>query len=994
MPQVGGNVLTSTRAGRRLFSRPQSKRPILATMLHRFRVPALALLLGLALSLPSAPLGAQDARQPAAARAPDTDARPFRDSDIEVDPSFVFGRLDNGMRYILRRNATPQGTALVRMRIGSGSLAEDEEERGLAHFLEHMAFNGSTGIPEGEMVKLLEREGLAFGADTNASTGFETITYMLNLPRNDEALLDTALMLMRETASELTISEEAVERERGVILAEKRDRSGYQQRALESNIAFIAPGARYGTRLPIGTTDVIANATAARLRALYERTYAPANTTLIIVGDYPVEVMETKLRARFAEWRGAAAPDRAISGPVDTSRRGETSIHLDPALSESVTLTQITPWREQPDSEAQRDIETLRRIGYGIVNRRLARLARSEDAPFRGASYGTGDLFEDARLTSLSISTVDGGWEKGMLAAVREIHEALTYGFSTAEVEEQVANWQSALENAVKAAETRSHSIYVAAALQALDDKRAPTTPDWQLAQFERLTPAITAQAVWRAMLDDTSIFFDPLIRFQGREPPKGGEEALRAAFAEAMELPINEPVDRFRAPFAYQIFGPPGTIESDESEPELGLRFIRFGNGVRLTLKQTTLREDRVSVALSIDGGDLLNTPRQPLATAMVSSLANGGLGRHSQDELATVLAGRSVGMGLASSADAFTFAATTTPRDLELQLQLITALITDPGNRREGEEQYRRSIANYFATRDATPMQALSAALGGILSDNDPRFSLQTQRAYEALNFARLMRDIGDRLERGAIEIAIVGDFAEREAISAVAVTLGALPERESAFVPREEASRRAFTTKRGQRVVIHRGEADQAVVQLMWPTTDDSDHTETLRLTLLARVAQIELTERLREQLGQTYSPLAAASNSRVYPGYGTFTLSATAEANAVKAVRAAMSELLADLASRPIEPDKLERASQPLLQAYDNALKDLGGWLNLAQRAQSEPDRLARWKAAPDIIRSITPEELQATAQSYLASEAAVEVLVVPEATAVIMGLQPN
>jgi zinc protease len=964
----------------------------LLLMLPRFLVSALALLLGLAIPLSLAPLAAETPRQTPTTQADDaSDWPPFAASDVEVDPSFVFGRLDNGLRYILRRNATPEGTALVRMRIGAGSLAEEEHERGLAHFLEHMAFNGSTGIPEGEMVKLLEREGLAFGADTNASTGFETITYMLNLPRNTEALLDTALMLMRETASELTIAPEAVERERGVILAERRDRSGFEQRASEANIAFIAPGARYGERLPIGLGEVIESANAAQLRALYERTYVPANTTLIIVGDYPVEVMQAKIHERFADWRGPSAPERATAGPIDTSRRGETAIHLDPALPESVTITQLTPWRNQPDSEAQRDIQTLRRIGYAIVRRRLARLARGEDAPFRSASYGTSDLFRDARLTTLSISTVDGGWQKGMLAAVREINEALTYGFSPAEVEEQVANWRSALENAAKAAETRGHSTFVAAALEALKDDLAPTTPAWELEKFERLAPAINAQSVWRAMLDDTSIFYDPLIRFQGRTAPAGGKEALRAAFGAAMELPINAPADQFTLPFAYQIFGAPGSLAADEVEPALGLRLIRFANGVRLTLKQTTLREDRVSIALAIDGGDLLNTRRQPLATAMVSALAGGGLGRHSRDELATVLAGRSVGMGLASGADAFTFSATTTPRDLELQLRLITALITDPGNRREGEEQYRRSIDNFFATRDATPMRALSSAIGGILSDNDPRFTLQTKPAYEALNFARLMRDIGDRLERGAIEIAIVGDFAERDAIAAVAVTLGALPAREIEFRPREEERQRSFTSKRGRRVVIHRGEADQAVVQMIWPTTDDSDQAEMLRLTLLARVAQIELTERLREQLGQTYSPLASAANSRVYPGYGTFSLSSTAAADQVDAVREAMGALLSDLATRPVDADVLERAARPMLEAFDNALKDLGGWLNLASRAQSDPERLVRWQAAPGILRAITPDDLLATAQAYLASNGAVEVLVVPDATAVMMGL---
>jgi zinc protease len=948
-------------------------------MLRRLAALALACAASLApiIALPPAPLAAQESR---------AETWPPAAAGVERDPAYVFGQLPNGLRYIIRRNATPQGTALVRMRIGSGSLEEREHERGLAHFLEHMAFNGSSGIPEGEMVKLLEREGLAFGADTNAATGLESVTYMLNLPRNDEKLLDTALMLMRETASELTLAPEAVERERGVILAERRDRSGYAQRALEANIAFIAPGARYGERLPIGTVPVIEQASAEELRALYARTYVPANTALVIVGDYPVAVMEAAIAQRFADWQGPPAPPAISAGPVDTARRGETAIHLDPALSESVTLTQLAPWREQADSLAARDTEVLQRIGYAIVGRRLARLARSENAPFRSASFGTSDLFEDARLTTLAISSEDGAWEKGMLAAVREVNAAITHGFSAAEVAEQVANLQSALENAAKAADTRGHSAFVAAALAAVADDRVPTTPQWQLAQFTRLAPAITAEAVWRAVRDDAAALADPLIRFQGRTAPAGGEAALRTAFSQAMALPIAAPADQSAVSFAYQDFGAPGTIISDERDHALGFRFIRFANGVRLTLKQTTVREDRVAVSIAIDGGDLINTAANPLATSMVSSLAAGGLGRHSRDELASVLAGRGVALGLSSSADAFTFSATTAPRDLALQLQLITALITDPGQRREGEEQYRRIIDNFFATRDASPGSALGSALGGILSDDDPRFTLQSRDAFAALSYARLMRDIGERLQHGAIEIAIAGDFAEGDAVAAVAATLGALPPREPEFLPHTEARQRRFTPTRGERMVIHRGEADQALVQMIWPTTDDSDHAQSLRLALLARVAQITLTERLREQMGQTYSPSAGASNSRIYPGYGTFTLSSTAAADQIAAVQAAMRAMIADLAARPVDADVIARASRPLLEAYDNALKDLGGWLGLAARAQSQPDRIQRWQAAPALIRAITPQDLQSAAQAFLASADPVEVLVMPEAAA--------
>jgi zinc protease len=928
------------------------------------------------------PLAAQDAP---AAEAPAAPAWAFEASDLPVDPSYTFGRLDNGMRYIIRTNATPEGTALVRLRIGSGSLEERDDERGLSHYLEHMAFNGSKGIPEGEMIRLLEREGLAFGADTNASTGFENITYMLNLPRNEPALLDTALMLMRETASELTIAEDAVERERGVVLAERRDRAGFQQRNFEDNVAFLAPGARYASRLPIGDIGVLESATAEDLRGLYRRAYTPANAVIVVVGDYPVAEVEAAIRMRFADWQAdASAPPEPVTGPVDVTRKGLTDIHLDPALSESVTLTALAPWRDEPDTLANRDAATLRGVGYAIINRRLARLARGEDAPFRGASFGSGDLFEDARLTSLAVNSADGEWRKGMLAAVREVHQALTYGFTQAEVDEQLANRRTALENAAEAAATRGHGVFAGAALALASEERVPTTPAFNLARFEALLPSITPDAVWQAVLADAAPLDDPLIRFEGRTAPGGGEEALRGAFAEAMALPIASPADNGPLAFGYSDFGAPGVVVSDTVEPSLGLRFIRFANGVRLTLKQTTIREDRIAFSLAIDGGDLMNTADAPLRVALVDALALGGLGRHSQDELTSVLAGRSVSLGLSSATDAFTTSGTTTPRDLTLQLQVLTALLTDPGYRREGEERFRKGIENYFATLDSTPGRALGTAIGAILSDNDPRFSLQPKEAFLALDYAGLKAAIGDRLAQGAIELSLVGDLDPDAAIAAVATTLGALPPREPEFLPREEARTRSFTAQRGPRTLTHKGEADQALLQWTWPTTDDSDQTETLRLGLLARAVQIVLTDKLREELGQAYSPSASAGNSPFYRGYGVFSIGASVDIAEVAATRAAVAQVIADLRAAPLSADLIERARRPLLEEYDNALKDLGGWAGLAARAQSQPERLARWQTAPGTLRAITPEELHQTALTWLVPDGAVEVLVEPAA----------
>ncbi len=486
---------------------------------------AASLLLALSPLAFTTALAARDSAAAEATSEAPTPVWAFEDSDVPVDTGYTFGQLPNGMRYIIRQNATPAGTALVRMRIDSGALEESDTERGLSHYLEHMAFNGSKGIPEGEMIKLLEREGLAFGADTNASTGFDAITYLLNLPRNDEALLGTALMLMRETASELTISQDAVERERGVILAERRDRAGFQQRNFEDNVAFLAPDARYGDRLPIGTIEVLEGATADQIRALYQRTYRPSNTVLVVVGDFPVEVVETAIRTRFADWAPATAPGEPEAGPIDVTRKGMTDIHLDPALSESVTISRLGPWRDEPDTIANRQAAFLRGVGYGIINRRLARLTRSADAPFRGASFSSGDIFEEARITSLSVSSVDGEWKKGVLAATREVNQALTYGFTQAEVDEQLANIRTSLENGVKSAETRSNAVFAGAALALASDERVPTTPEWQLAEFERIAPEMTPQALWQAVTADAAPLTEPLIRFEGRTAPKAARQ-------------------------------------------------------------------------------------------------------------------------------------------------------------------------------------------------------------------------------------------------------------------------------------------------------------------------------------------------------------------------------------------------------------------------------------------------------------------------------------
>ncbi len=911
----------------------------------------------------------------------------FEHSDLAPDPAFRFGRLPNGMRYVIRRNATPKATAEVRLQIDTGSLDErvdaGRDERGFAHFVEHMAFNGSAHVPEGEMVKLLERAGLAFGADTNAQTSFEQTLYMLSLPRNDPALLDTALMLMRETASELTFDPAAVARERGVVLSELRDGQGYALANTRDQLAFLYPRAHYPDRLPIGTADSLKGATAAALQAFWRREYVPAKTTLIVVGDFDADAVEAAIRARFADWPARKPVKRPNEGRVLPGQQDEARIHLDPALSERVTVSRHGRWRREPDTAESRRINLLRQIGYGVINRRLLRLSRVVQPPFRGAGLGTSAVFRIGRTTNLVIDTADKGWRDGLFTAAQVYREALASGFTDAEVAEQSANARTGAENAAAAADTRSNDALVGAALQLLRDEKVPVTPASALERFNRNAATLTPAAVLAALRADAIPLVHPLLRFQGRTAPKGDEAALRAVWDEAMRAPLLMRVSPASATFAYTDFGPPGTVASDTVRADLGLRLIRFANGVRLNLRPTDLEKDRVLVRLLIDGGELLDTKERPLGTEMTGMLPTGGLGKHSLDELQTLLAGRSVGTGISAAGDTFAAGAGTTRRDLELQLQLLAAMITDPGWRPSADELYHQSMTNFFARRDATPTSALSGTLPGLLSGGDPRFTIQPPEAYQRLTMAQLKAAIGDRLARGAIELTLVGDFDPDAAIAMASCTFGALPAREAEFRPYEEARQRSFTPQRGLTVIRHKGEPNQSMIRYVWPTTDDRDAVTAMAFELLQEVTGIEVLDTVREALGKAYSPGASSSLSRVWRGWGTFSVSASVDLADIATTRAAIEATVAGLAAQPVDADVLARARAPMREQLDNLLKTNAGWLALTERAQSQPDRIERYQQARQRLDAITGADLQALARRYLAPEQAVVALVLPE-----------
>ena len=363
-------------------------------------------------------------------------------SDLPVDEAITYGELPNGLRYAVRENDTPTKTATLLMRIDTGSINETEATRGLAHFLEHMAFNGSENIPEGEMTKRLERFGLAFGADTNASTGFEETTYQLELPEVSEEMLNETLGIMRETAERLTLAPDAIDKERGVIQAERRSRSNPGFKAFLDQLDFYAGHTILPDRLPIGTEETIDSVKSEQFRDFYKRYYRPEKTFITLVGDMKPEYAIQKIEEFFGDW---ANPDDVEAGSnfeiesaaITTPR---TRIYADPEIQTSVSLSVMQPYEKEMDTIANRKDGLTESLGNRILNRRLGKMARLEDSSFITAGVGRSNFFDVAELSSLTVNSQPENWADAIAQGEQALRQALEFGFSQSELDEQLAN--------------------------------------------------------------------------------------------------------------------------------------------------------------------------------------------------------------------------------------------------------------------------------------------------------------------------------------------------------------------------------------------------------------------------------------------------------------------------------------------------------------------------------------------------------------------------
>lgn len=913
-------------------------------------------------------------------------------SDVPADPGIVYGRLANGTRYAIRVNDTPKEQVVVRMRVEFGSAGEAANEQGLAHFIEHMAFNGTTNVPEGEMVKRLERLGLAFGAHTNAQTGYTTTTYSLDLPQPRAELIDAALFLMRETASEIAFDAKAVDAERGVVLDERRQRENFAFQSHRARDAFLYPGTYIAERYPIGTVDVLKSAPAERMKALYKKWYTPDRTTLVVVGPVDPAEIERKLIAAFGSWQATGAALGEIDRcTIDPGRPAKAVAFAHPEMVETVGLSQFWPAPKRTDSIATRRARRVEALASALINRRLQRAARATDAPFLSASVGAQDnVCEMARSSAIAVSAKDGRWREALTAVERDVRATALFGVSQAELDEQLRIATRSAENADKSWSTVPSVIHANVLLAAADaDGNVPLTAATALGLWRDTAKGLTLAEVNREIARSYGALDRPLMFVTGKALPADAPAQALASLAASRAVAVARPSAQAGASFAYTEFGRSGLVVADRTVADLGIRTLTFANGVRLNLKPTEFETNIARWSLRIDGGmQALPAKDAAYATLMSAAFRTGGLVAHDYDTLQSLFSGSTASPGITAATDHYGGAGSVASEDLLDQMRLLAAYATAPGYRAEALAQFRRPLPEAFARLHATPGSALGVEMSRILAPGDPRFAFPEQAAMEALDFEQLRALISPALASGAIEIGLVGDFDEAEAIAAVAATLGALPKRALANQARDEV--RDWPVKPAIFTIAHRGEPDQLAWSRLWPTTDDKDQKLTLTMEVLSQIFQLRLTDELREKLGATYGSSADSEMSPHWRGWGSFSVSAAGDVARLDEIEAAVERITAELRDEPVDADLFARAREPTLKAYATRLTKNGTWTAIVDEAQSRPDRLERFRKAEAVYRAITPAEVQAAARRFLTPTRAYTFRAVPAASPLAAG----
>jgi zinc protease len=898
---------------------------------------------------------------------------PAAESDLPADPRLRSGTLENGLRYLVLPNAEPKNRISLRLVVAVGSLHENDDELGIAHFVEHMVFRGTRQHPAASLIESLQRLGVGLGPDNAAFTFYDHTIYHLELPDATEATLREALGVFREYAQDVTFDEKLIERERGVLVSENATRDTPAERSGRANLAFLWPDSRHVRRPIGGTPATLRQITRDQLVAFYDAWYRPERIAVVVAGDLEPARTIALVTSELGPLRprALARPEPTDLAPV-APHSPDVAIFADPGLlGVQLTLEHPVSRPREKQIHAVRLRAIHEALAFGMLQSRFQRISHEPAATFVSPSVNLRTVLPEWELAAIGVSGKIDDWQQVAAQIEQEHRRAFQFGFTAQELDVSRANLTSSLEESVRTRATwRSDTLATQLAAD-LVAGNAFVAPEVMQRDVATALAGATAEdclrafrAVWTAGAPHVFIAANPSFHIT--------REQIAAALNASRATDVTSRHDAAQVAFAYGDFGPPGRLVRDETLPDLDARLTAFANGVRLNFKTTKFEADLVEVHVRVGDGKLSQPKDKPGLDLLANTvLTAGGVGRHTAEELTSLLAGRQIGVSFSVDTDACVFALRCAQRDLPVALQLVAVYLTDAAYRPESLRDSRAALSSMYMSLATAPSGAISMDALRKLSGGDPRFGIPRPDDVFARTLDELKAWLEPQLKHGPIELSVVGDISWSEAEAAVARTLGALPPR-GERKPNPEAE--ALTPPRAPVAPAVYGldpKVKQAAIAWYFPVPPSRDFHEIRRCYLLAAVLAERVRVRVREELGAAYSVGAAFVETKGFPHLNHFVVYAeVAPAHVNQAMLLVQRETMS-LALKGLEADEFERAKAPFLHEWDDNLRTNAYWgITVLGSAQQEPSHLAAARDRGADIASITSAELSALAPRYL------------------------
>ena len=931
--------------------------------------------------------------EPTPTPTPEPTATPEPDTSLDFDPLVVRGTLSNGLSYYIRHNEEPRERAQIALAVKAGSVHEEEHQQGLAHYVEHMAFNGTEHFAKQEIVEYLESIGNVFGPDVNARTGFDDTLYWVEIPTDDAEITENAFRILSDWAYGISFDPEEVDLERGVILEEWRLSQGFSSRLQDNLLQLLFGDSIYANRAPIGLTEVIEGATAELLREYYDRWYRPDLMAVVAVGDFDVDEMEAKIKQYFAPPpEGEADQESAAVGSATDRPTIEIPGHETPWVevftdaespgSQFVLIRKLDPDRGQDEAAFRRYV--VEQLAFMMLNARLFERGQSADQPYLFAQALRSGYVEQLDILQFAAWVNPGGIERGLSVVLEEMQRVTQHGFTEGELEREKSNLLRSIENIYRQREQRPSQNFVDEYVDHFFNGTPAPGIEAEWALYQELLPQITLEEfvevteIW-TMADDTALL---VVRPEETEAASDSELAASTLtlIEAASALDVEAYADVLEDVPLLETIPTPGSITAEETIESIDAQKWTLSNGITVIAKQTDFRNDEVVFrAFSPGGHSLVADEDHVSATHAAQIISESGVGPHDSVALDKLLAGKRVSVTPFIGELFEGFTGNASPEDMETLFQLVTLYTTQPRLDPVVYERYEASQRSIAEINAASPDAVLFDTARTVLAQDHLRRRQLTVELLDELSPERVGAVYADRFgDMSDATFIFVGAFDWETLRSLASTYLASLPTSGRA----EQWTDHNIDPPSGvEDHVVNVGIEPRSNTILAFAGDMEWSREEALSLNVAGEMLGIRVRERVREQLGGTYFiGVNAGSSTLPDTEYLISVIFGSDPARVEELFGEVMDEV--EWLREGGEQSYLDTVKEQLRTSRMEDLRENGFWLGQIRAAAQRGEDFSAIVGFDDLLEAITLGDIGAVAQRYFTPDMYIRVVLFP------------